>query len=335
MTKHLSCPLVSVIVPVYNAGETLPTAINALKAQTCQDLELLFVNDCSTDNSLLLLQDFASALKKDKNIGIQVLSHETNRGVASARNTGLDHASGQFIYYVDADDWIAPDAIELMVGKAQACDADIVGVDWWLSFQKTERLMRQPAFDTSWTALENIMKGRMRWNLWLFLVKRSLYEDNAIRFEPGMNMGEDLAVMVKLFACAGKVVFLPKALYHYGQSSSSSLTKTYLEVHKKQVTSNVKEVERFLSRSVYADRLGDLIYYLKLNIKLPLLVSGKKQEYVYWLGWFPEAGPYVMDNTALPLRTRLLQWMALQKQFWFLELYHLLVIRVFYGVIYR
>lgn len=333
--ERLSYPLVSVIVPVYNAGETLPTAINALKAQTCQDLELLFVNDCSTDNSLLILQGFAREIKSDNNIQVQIINHETNKGVASARNTGLDHASGKFIYYVDADDWIAPDAIELMVGKAQQSDADIVGGDWWLSFQKKERLMRQPAFDTSWAALEHILNGRMRWNLWLFLVKRSLYEDNGIRFQPGMNMGEDLMVMVKLFACADKVVFLRKALYHYGQSRSSSLTKTYLEAHRNQVTKNVKEVERFLSRSIYADRVGDLIYYLKLNIKLPLLVSGKQQQYLSWLDWFPEAGPYIMSNKALPLRTRLLQWMALQRQFWVLKLYHIMVIRVFYGVIYR
>lgn len=335
MMERSSYPLVSVIVPVYNAGKTLPTAINALKVQTCQDLELLFVNDGSTDNSLLILQDFAKEIKDDKNIRLRIINHERNKGVASARNTGLDHASGKFIYYVDADDWIAPDAIESMAGKAQESNADIVGGDWWLSFQKKERLMRQPFCDTSWTALENILNGRMRWNLWLFLVKRSLYEDHHIRFQPGMDMGEDLMVMVKLFAYADKVVFLRKALYHYGQSRSSSLTKTYLDAHKNQVTKNVREVERFLSQSIYADRMGDLMYYLKLNIKLPLLVSGKKQQYLSWLNWFPEAGPYIMSNKALPLRTRLLQWTALQRQFWLLNLYNILIIKVFYGVIYK
>ncbi|GGH32139.1 glycosyltransferase [Sphingobacterium alkalisoli] len=327
--------LVSVIIPVYNAEQTLHVCLEALRSQTYPNLEFIFINDCSTDGSLALLQHFAESMEDKPSPTIKIVSHAQNQGVASARNTGLDNATGIYVYNVDADDHIEPEAIALMAAAAKKADADIVGFNWFLTFQQNERKMKQPAFRDAWDAVQQMLAGTMRWNLWLFLVRRSLYEEKQIRFQPGMNMGEDLLVMMKLFVHARSVTYLDKHLYHYGQSNTNSLTKTYSDRHIMEVTANINEVDRVLRNSKFATEIGDHLDFLKLNIKLPLLISDKKEQYQRWLAWFPEANAKINKNKALPLRTRLLQELAARRQFWAVKLYYKLVIRLIYGILYK
>lgn len=325
---------ISVIVPVYNALTTLPCCLKSLDRQTYRKLELLFVDDCSTDESLRILLSYA-AQQLDRNFTVRVLRHEENRGVAAARNTALEHATGDYIYYVDADDFIEPDTLERLVNEAESNDWDIVGHEWYLTFVSSERYMKQPAYTTSGEALRNMMCGTMRWNLWLFLVRRSLYMENNIRFIKGMNMGEDMMVMMKLFVCAKKAGMLHHPFYHYRQSNTSSLTKIYSQEHIEQVACNVYEVEKYIKSSLYADALSACVPFLKLNIKLPLLITDDSSHYEQWLGCFPEADRYILYNKRLPLRTRLLQWMAAKRCFWGVRLYYRVVFKLVYGIIYK
>ncbi|MDR0542769.1 MAG: glycosyltransferase [Dysgonamonadaceae bacterium] len=326
---------ISVIIPVYNAEKTLPRCIASLHAQTYGNLELLFVDDCSTDNSLTVLNDYAVAAMNKAGVSIEILRHETNKGVAAARNTGLEAATGTYIYYVDADDWIEADALESVLKEAKQSEADIVGHEFYLAFGKNERYMKQQAFSTPEDALQKMMCGVLRWNLWLFLVRRSLYEDNRIRFVEGMNMGEDMAAMIKLFTCAKTVAFLGRPLYHYVQANAHSLTSIYSQEHIRQVAANVYEVEKYIGKGRLGEQLKPYIHFLKLNIKLPLLITDDETRYAQWLEWFSESNGYVMKNKLLPLRTRLIQWMAAKKGWAVLKLYYRFVIRFVYGVIYN
>lgn len=331
----MSMLYVSVIIPVYNAEDTLAISSESLLRQSYPFLEIIYINDCSTDGSGESIRDWARKLEDKEYVTVRIIDHERNKGVAVARNTGLDHATGRYIYYVDADDAIEPDAIEVLVNAALQNDAEIVGCNWFLSFEKNERKMNQLAFSTAYEGLMGILNGTMRWNLWLFLVDRSLYEKNAVRFTPGLDMGEDLMVMCKLFTCANRVIYVDRALYHYRQSNTASLTKVYSIEHVEQVTQNVQEVERFLKESVFADRLTNHIEFLKLNIKLPLLISDDRERYKQWLDWFPEANNYIMLNKAQPWRTRVLQLSAYKKRFWAVQLYYRIINQVVYGILYK
>jgi len=328
-------PVVSIIIPVYNAEDTLHTCLSSLERQTYAYLELIFVNDCSQDRSPQVLEDF---MKKVANRGlffVKIVNHKENKGVAAARNTGLDYATGEYIYYVDADDWIEENAIQSMVAEAESTTAEIVGFDWYLSFEKNERRMRQPSFSSPEDAIIKMIHGKMRWNLWIFLVKRSLYEKHGIRFQPKMNMGEDMMVMFKLFSVADKVVYLNRALYHYGQTNSSSLTKIYSDRHMEEVTHNLKEVERFLLRSRYADKICGQIALLKLNIKLPLLISDKTEQYRKWRCWFVDSNSFAWSNGIQSIRLRVIQWAACRRQFWIIKLHYYFITRIMYGVFYK
>ena len=330
----LTKPMVSIIIPIYNAEKSLDRSLDSLNNQTYDTLELIFINDASSDTSPVIIKDFIEG-NRDKNFEIKVINHEQNKGVAAARNTGLDVAIGEYVYFLDADDWIEPDAIELMVKEAMSTDADIVGFNWWLSYKKNERNMKQPVFLNSILAIEWMMIGKMRWNLWLFLVKRDLYDVNSIRFIPGMDMGEDMAVMIKLFIYADKVTYLDKALYHYGQSNTESLTKVYSDKHIEEVTYNTKELEGFFLSNEFGGNFISLINYLKLNIKLPLLISNQSSQYNRWRSWFAEVNHLATANKDVSLRIRILQWAAANKQDWVLKLHYYLVIKIMYGVIYK
>ncbi|WP_407500048.1 glycosyltransferase family 2 protein [Elizabethkingia anophelis] len=328
-------PLVSIIMPVYNAADTLHIALNSILSQTYQNIEVIIINDCSKDNTSNIINRYIAKLVEVDDVSIKVLNHESNQGVAVARNTGLENASGEYIYYVDADDYIERNTIELMVEEIIKTEADIIGCNWCLLFNHNERKMNQPSFVSSGEAIQKMLHGTMRWNLWLFVVRRSLYEDNNIRFIPGMNMGEDMMVMMKLFTHADKVSFIDKALYHYGQSNEESLTKMYTAQHRLEVTTNLEAIEEYLKNRGFSEKIGDGINFLKLNIKLPLLISDKESNYKQWEKWFSESNKFVMKNKELPMRTRLLEWFAVKKQYWILKLYYNLVIRYIYGIIYK
>ncbi|WP_166332747.1 glycosyltransferase family 2 protein [Sphingobacterium chungjuense] len=328
-------PKVSIIIPFYNASETLLVCLQSICKLNYNNLELIFIDDCSIDNGAEVIQQFLTSWIDGKSKTAKLIKHNKNQGVAAARNTGLDNAIGDYIYYIDADDQVDPNTVNDAVSLAIQKDADIVGFNWYLAFDKNKRKMTQPAFTSPTDALERMMNGSMRWNLWLFLVKRSLYEDNQIRFIPGMNMGEDLMVMIKLFAVAKNVVHLDQYFYLYRQSNSESLTKTYSEAHMLQVNNNVDQAVRFLSEKSLSFDLKKYTAFLKLNIKLPLLISDKTSQYLRWRSWFPEVNKYAGKNTNNSWRTRLLERWALSGKFWLIKLYYYTVIRVVYGIIYK
>lgn len=327
-------PIVSVIIPVYNAADTLDVGLNSIRSQVYKELEIIFINDCSKDNSLDLLLAFQSELKNE-GLKIKIHSHNVNQGVAVARNTGLELATGDYIVYLDADDILDERAISECVEIAVSKDLDILGFNWYLGFKESRRLMNQPNFETPFEAITLMLSGLMRWNLWLFFVKRELYETNNFRFIPKMNMGEDLMMTVKLFTVANKVHYLNKPFYTYRQVNDNSLTKQYTLSHMAEVSENLQVAQSFLEKSIYKNQLGNLVNYLKLNIKLPLLISDSNDQYKKWLNWFPESNSYVTDNKLISWRIRSLQWLALNKFFWLLRFYHIVVTKFVYGFIYR
>ena len=313
---------------MYNVAKVLEPCVRSLCAQTLKDIELIFIDDCSADGTSEVLKSLLQSLGREA----KILRHERNRGVAAARNTGVDAAEGEFIAYVDADDSIEPDAFEKMYSRACAEGADIVVCEWMMDFAGNSRRMHQPDVSTGEGLFTRIARGVLRWNLWLFLVKRSLYGQD-IRFIEGENMGEDLMVMSKLALRAGRVSVLHEPLYHYVQTNGDALTKNFI-AYKSQVSANAAEVRRYVTEK-YGDRYLPEVYQMQLTIKLPLLISDDKAKYREWLEWFPESNNYVDGNPDISWRTRMLQRAAVKRRFFIIRMYYRIVIKFVYGVLYR
>ncbi|MBR5100846.1 MAG: glycosyltransferase family 2 protein [Bacteroidales bacterium] len=323
----------SIIMPVYNAAKTLAESLESIRRQTFRDFELIFVEDGSTDDSVEMLERFATSA----DFPCHIVSQLQNQGVAAARNRGVAAACGEYLAFVDADDRIEPQALSDAVQALDASETpvDILGWDWTLGFEKNGRYMRQADYDTPLQALKNLTGGTMRWNLWLYLIRRELLLENGIRFIDGANMGEDMMVMLKAFACSRKVVQQHEALYRYNAGSPTSISRQFSEERRAEISTNLAEAERFLLAGPYADEMAQYIDYLKLFLKRPLLISADRNDYETWYSWFPEANGSAMGNKALPLRTRLLQKMASRRCWTGVRLYYLLIYKFVYGFIYR
>ncbi|MBR5660177.1 MAG: glycosyltransferase family 2 protein [Bacteroidales bacterium] len=322
---------ISVIIPVYNAEGCLPVALESLKSQTFRDFEVVFVDDCSTDGTPAVIEAF----KNESGLPCKIVRQDVNGGVAAARNMGLEAADGEYLAFLDADDRMEPESLTKAVEAAERGDADIVGWDWTLGFEKNGRYMRQADYNTPLEALKNLMGGTMRWNLWLFLVKRKLLIDNGIRFIKGANMGEDMMVMIKAYTKAGKVVQLHEPLYRYNAISQTSLSRQFSEERRREISTNLEEAGKAVSASRYSSELEGYLDHLKLFLKLPLLISADKKDYLTWFSWLPEANVAAMANKSLPFRTRLLQGMAARKLWGCVKMYYLCVYKFVYGIIFR
>ena len=321
---------ISLIIPVFNAEATLPDTLRSIAGQSFRDLEVIFIDDASTDGSPAVMEQFAA----NSGFPVHIIRQAKNMGVAAARNCGLDAASGDWLAFVDADDTLEPAALE-KAASAASSEVDIIGWDWTLGFEKNGRYMRQADYSTPLQALQNLMGGTMRWNLWLFLIRRELIAQNGIRFIDGANMAEDMQFMIKSFCAANHTVQVHEALYRYNALSSSSISRQFSDERRAEITTNLEEATSAVLRSPYSEVLTPFIQYLKLFLKLPLLIGSEKSNYLLWYNWFPEANAFAMSNKALPWRTRLLQGMATRRLWLGVRLYYYMVYKFVYGFLFR
>lgn len=324
---------ISVIVPIYRVEEFIRLCVSSLMKQTLKEgVEYIFIDDASPDRSVSILEDTVRQFP-DRKDQVKIIRHNRNLGLPAARNSGLAVASGEYIFHCDSDDFADSDMLEQMYAKAVENDADIVWCDWWLSFEKSERYMKQPDYDTPVDALKGMLSGVMKFNVWNKLVRRSLYTESGILFPSGYGMGEDMTMM-RLFARARKAVYLPKAFYHYVQLNSTAFSKTYSEHHLMELRHNVEILSDDL-RKLYGDSLEQEIAFLKLDVKFPFLISGDRSRYGLWKSWYPEANLFILKNKKVSIRRRALQWLASKNQFWTVYIYYNCVHRIIYGLIYR
>ncbi len=324
---------VSVIIPVYNVASFIRKNVRSLLGQTMEEVEYIFVNDATPDNSMDIVLEELEAFPQKKPY-VKILNHDKNKGLPAARNTGLLEASGEYIHHCDSDDWVELDMLQKMYQAAKEKDADIVYCDFFLSFQKNERYMSNADYSTAEEMLKKgFLGGMIKYNVWNKMVRRSLYVDNGISFPEGHPMGEDMT-MIQLVALAEKVVHVPEALYHYVKLNDNAYSNHFSQKKLDDIRFNVDRTVSFLEGK-FGESLKKEISLFKLSIKLPFLITDVKEMYKLWEEWYPEANKYVNDNPDLPKRTRLLQQMAVKGQWWYVKLYYNVVYKFVYGYLFK
>lgn len=324
-------PRVSVIVPIYGVERYISRCVESLMRQTLADVEYIFVNDCTKDKSMSIL---AAILNKYPWRNYRIVDHEQNRGLPASRNTGLSIATGDYVFHCDSDDYCDPDMLSEMYNKACDAGADIVWCNYYESFADHEDIKIEPSYDSADDSVRAMLSRTMQYNVWNKLVKRALYIDNAIEFPEGYSMGEDLT-MVKLFASAGQVVYLPKEFYHYVRYNIGAMTQIYNRRKMDELHHNMEDLSRFLevrNSGKYEKEMA----YMKLWAKFRyILTDGKDYSYVFWANWFPESHIYIWSLPNANFRIKLINWSAAKKQWWIVWLHYWIVIRGVYSVIHR
>ena len=205
--------MISIIVPVYNVDLYLEKCLDSTINQSYMDIEVLVIDDGSTDKSGSMCDMYA-----DKDARITVF-HTKNQGLSCSRNIGLDNANGEWIGFVDSDDWIEQNMYELLLKRAEETGADVVESGIYQEY--TNRSVEKTAISdysvSGISALEALIRGDIQTQVWNKLWRKELF--NNIRFPEGRDY-EDISTTYKLIGNA-KVVGIARPLYHYIKRTNS------------------------------------------------------------------------------------------------------------------
>lgn len=256
---------VSVIIPVYNASESLHRCVDSVLAQTFHPFEIILVDDGSTDGSEAICDEYAQA-----NARVRVI-HKENGGVSMARQTGIDAANGTYSIHVDADDWIEPMMLEKMYAKAVETDADMVTANYILELpHKTKTMRQQPQSLNANVLLRQYIKGEFHAALWNKLVRTSCYK--GVAFPRRINYGEDLYVVGTMLINGNieHVEYVPKAFYHYDNTGGGNITgRTSKTILKAQIF-----LTDYFAGLLDEDNYADELLALRMNAKRIALEVG-------------------------------------------------------------
>ena len=241
-------PKISVIVAVYNTEKYLRQSIDSILSQTFTDFEVILVDDCSPDNCPKMCDEYE---KQDRRI--KVIHHKTNQGSIVTYRDGINCATGDYIQFVDSDDWIEPDSMERLYGRAVSEGSDIVYCDV-IRFTDSGKLSPDFPFDTRGMDKRDIVISMIEEKIPQYmpnkLFKKNLF-DNMVW--PDFQLREDTVICIQLFLNAEKISYEYSTLYHYRfneKSISSNNRNRYRLLN--EIYENFRKLESILkSRSDY------------------------------------------------------------------------------------
>lgn len=247
-------PLISVIIPVYNTEKYIKKCVESVLAQTWKDFELILVDDGSKDSSPEICDEYSKADSRIKVI------HKNNEGPGIARNVALDNSSGEYISFVDSDDWIKPEMFEKMVTTAEKYNADIVvcGYSYFNGIEIKDSYISEgfKLYDRSSLMKDYISSSNITPASWNKLFKRFLFDN--IRF-PKMNVGEDQYVMHEIFSKCNAGVHIGESLY-IQYIRPGSITKSKFNKNMLGVLESSMRLQHYI-----AEEFPDLYEYVELS----------------------------------------------------------------------
>ena len=230
-------PKISVIIPIYGVEQYIEKCARSLFEQTLDDIEYIFVNDCTKDSSIKILEHVIEEYPSRKE-NVIILHHKVNQGLPSARKTGALVAKGDYIIYCDSDDWVDITAYERIYKKAISESADIVFFDYWrVSDNHCQAFHKSiPLYDKRLLLSKMLIGYTDASNVWSALVRRSLYVN--IQF-PKFNQMEDKVIMFQFIYYSTKMVSVPDCLYYY-RYNPLSISRISGEEHNLRRWQNIK-----------------------------------------------------------------------------------------------
>lgn len=267
---------ISVIVPIYNAEKYLIKCLESIVNQTYKNLEIVLVDDGSTDKSLKICNDFS---KRDNRI---IVIHKDNGGLVEARKTGIENITGDYISFVDADDYIDLEAYGILVSGLQSFDVDILLYGMWEDYEQysVQKKNHYPAKVYERTEIENILFPSMLSygdffdfgvlpNLVCKLIKYSFWKKSNISVDKEVKIGEDADFLFQLFLYAKKVQVMDYAPYHYCKRNDSMMWKEMKEKSLQRLEEDLRNAFRKSGmESFFQKQLEDYIAFVTL-LKCP------------------------------------------------------------------
>ena len=231
---------VSIIIPVYNCEKYISKMLKSILTQSYQNIEVIIVNDGSTDNSY-------EECKKVEDSRIIIISQE-NKGVSSARNKGIERATGKYITFIDPDDWVEKGYIEYMYNKIKENDVDIVAVGHYI--EKDNKIKRAMNFEDKILSSESALDMSSKYffsAIWAKLFKKEILTTNNIEklFDEDLFYSEDTLAYCKLLRYSNKIYWTSTPLYYYHINENGAMKK--------------KDIEKYFSDYISRSRIVELV----------------------------------------------------------------------------
>ena len=269
----------SIIIPVYNTAMYLDDCLRSVVEQPFKDVEIICVNDGSTDGSADLLNKWHELDSRIKVITVE------NGGSSKARNLGLEIASGEYVGFVDSDDFIYNDMYVKLISAMDSNKLDVIGCSYFtdnneipvhFSF-RTECVMD---FKDTLSSTNSIQSSNDLCFVWRYLIRKKLLDDNCIRMNEKIRIGEDMIFMMHVISFSRRVMFTNEGLYHYRTSNNNSLMhltnhKPYLEESYSTMYFDKKALIQQYDWDSYTSITFDLARYTIL-VYLPYLFKNRK-----------------------------------------------------------
>lgn len=287
--------LVSIIIPVYNVEKYIGICLDSIINQTYKNIEIILIDDGSTDNSLKIIKQYQS---KDKRI--KVINRE-NKGVLYTRVEGFKIAKGRYITYIDSDDWAENNMIEIMYNKAIEYNADVVKCGFGyndfesaVSKIESDTFITQEQFEP--TFYDKLFRDMNIHNVWAQLFKKELLDKSLDNIDTTISLGDDLELDIQLYKNISNILFISNILYHYRYNANSITKSLRVENVKKNIESVTKayfnaykSIDYFDIKDKIKYKQSSMIMLLKevINSQIDLIGAIKnRKESIEYLKWY-------------------------------------------------
>lgn len=313
-------PKVSVIIPVYGVEKYIERCARSLFEQTLDDIEFIFINDCTPDNSINVLETTLSEYPNRKH-QVRIINQPRNMGAAQARKNGILAADGEYVIQCDSDDWVDPNMYFDMLKQAETTGADLVMCKKInMSDGKRNTTITDTIVDNKEQMISLIISGKTSVSLCCRLVRKQLFLDKRFIF-PSSHMKEDTVISAQLAYLSNKSTSVDGPYYYYFSNPNSvcqSITEEACVKRWSESKRNTDVLIKFLGQEKRLNQYSSELKLLKFQVKgflLPLL----KKDLKYWKEWkqtYPEINISILFNKKISFGLRMVHLLTL------LRIYH-------------
>lgn len=313
----MKSPIVSVIVPIYNVSKYIERCVRSLMEQTCPDIEYIFVDDATPDDSMAVLERVLEDYPQ-RRANVRILHNMQNQGLAKSRFAGMDVAEGEYVLHCDSDDWVEQNMIQTMLEAALAHDADMVCCEA-VKEMPSGKVSYKYDYDeeTRENGLLALSLREIHVVVWNKLIRRALFLEHDIRNFEGINLGEDSALTVRLRYFSRKTVIVHEPLYHYNRMNQDSMMARINENGIQQQIHLARHIEEFFMSVGEEKRYRRVINFYKFASKQLYLRDA--HDLKKWRSVYPESHADIFHYRGLTLKGKIKWWVCAYFPKWILS----------------
>lgn len=305
---------VSILVPFYKVEKYVGRCVESLFTQTYQNLEYVFVNDCTPDRSQEVIEEYIAKYGvADK---CKMIVHEQNQGISASRNDCLDNMTGDFFLFIDSDDYIDRDMVELLVEAVVRESADISGCGYIEEYADHSVEHPQRYTNDHDEMMRAITLLTIKGVMWKLLIRSTIVTDHKdeVRFIPDRNMVDDYLFCCQVFYYARRFAGVDRCMYHWIQYNPNNYTHTTIFAIESQAVA-IRKVEEFYKEKGVYETVENVLRQRKFVSKLPLLLDRSCLDVKRWRTLFPESNG-IWKEMSFSTGNKVTFWLAQSSFYW-------------------